>query len=100
MKIGIFGGCFNPPHKMHKSIALELIMNHYLDKVIYVPTGNKYNKTSLIDAKHRYNMLKLMTDDNTTLDVSDYELKNTLTYTYQTLDYFKDKYKKDEIYFI
>lgn len=100
MKIGIFGGCFNPPHKMHKSIARELIMNKYIDKVIYVPTGNKYNKASLIDAKHRYNMLKLMIEDNNNLDVSDYEIKNTLTYTYQTLNYFKNKYKNDEIYFI
>ena len=44
MKIGIFGGSFNPPHNMHKNIALDLIKNKYLDKVIYVPTGNKYNK--------------------------------------------------------
>ena len=100
MKIGIFGGCFNPPHKMHKSIAEELVTKNYLDKVIYVPTGNMYNKVDLVDANHRYNMLKLMIKDNNNLEVSDYELKNTLTYTYQTLDYFKDNYKQDEIYFI
>ena len=40
MKIGIFGGSFNPPHVMHKNIALNLIKNKYLDKVIYVPTGD------------------------------------------------------------
>ncbi len=100
MKIGIFGGCFNPPHKMHKKMAEELIEKQYLDKVIYVPTGNKYNKPYLIDSKHRYNMLKLMTKDNKNLFVSDYELKTNLTYTYQTLDYFKNIYFKDEIYFI
>lgn len=100
MKIGIFGGCFNPPHKMHKSIGIDLIENKYLDKVIYVPTGNKYNKPNLIDSKHRYNMLKLMIKNNKNLDVSDYELKNALTYTYQTLDYYKSKYKDDDIYFI
>ena len=35
MKIGIFGGSFNPPHNMHKDIALELLEKGYLDKVIY-----------------------------------------------------------------
>lgn len=100
MRIGIFGGSFNPPHKMHKNIALNLIKNNYLDKVIYVPTGNKYNKNNLIDSIHRYNMIKLMISDVKNLDVSDYELKNTLTYTYQTLNYFKEKYIEDEIYFI
>lgn len=100
MKVGIFGGSFNPPHKMHKNIALNLIENNYLDKVIYVPTGDKYNKDSLIDSIHRYNMIKLMIEEYKNLGLSDYELKNTLTYTYQTLYYFKENFPFDEIYFI
>ena len=79
MKIGIFGGSFNPPHKMHKNIALNLIKNKYLDKVIYVPTGNKYNKKDLIDAMDRYNMLKIMIEGYKNLELSNYEIKNTLT---------------------
>ena len=100
MRLGIFGGSFNPPHKMHKNIALKLIDNKYLDKVIYVPTGDKYKKDSLVGAKDRYNMVKIMIKDNPKLLVSDYELKNVLTYTFETLDYFKNKYPKEDIYFI
>lgn len=100
MRIGIFGGCFNPPHNMHKNIALNLINNNYLDKVIYVPTGNRYNKKDLIDVRYRIEMLKLMCEDNTNLEISDFELKTNLIYTYQTLDYFKNLCKDDEIYFI
>lgn len=100
LRIGIFGGCFNPPHNMHKNIALNLIKNNYLDKVIYVPTGNKYNKKDLIDIKYRIDMLNLMCMDNSNLEVSDFELKSDLIYTYQTLDYFQKLYKRDEIYFI
>lgn len=100
MKIGIFGGSFNPPHYMHKNIALKLIENKLLDKVIYVPTGDKYNKNDLVLSTHRYNMLKLMCKNNHNIEVSDYELKNDLVYTYQTLDYFKKIYKNSEIYFI
>ncbi len=101
MKIGIFGGCFNPPHKMHKKIALELIKKHYVDKIIFVPTGSKYKyKNNLLSDKVRLEMLKLMCEDNNTLEVSNYELKDQIVYTYETLDYFKNKYKDDEIYFI
>lgn len=100
MKIGIFGGSFNPPHEMHKKIALELITNKIVDKVIYVPTGDRYEKKDLIKAKDRYEMLKLLTENYENLEVSDYELKNSLVYTYQTLTYFKTKYPQDELYFI
>ena len=101
MKIGIFGGSFNPPHKMHKKIALDLIKKHYLDKIIFVPTGSKYKyKNNLLSDKVRLEMLKLMCIDNKDLDVSDYELKDHIVYTYDTLDYFKNKYKDDEIFFI
>lgn len=100
MRIGIFGGCFNPPHNMHKKIALDLIDKGYLDKVIYVPTGNNYQKKDLAPFLDRYNMLQLMTEDLVNLEVSDFEFKNTLIYTYQTLDYFKNKYQNNEIYFI
>ena len=101
MKIGIFGGSFNPPHKMHKEIAIELIKKHYVDKVIFVPTGSKYKyKNNLLSDKVRLDMLKLMCKDVNNLEVSDYELKDDVVYTYLTLNYFKNKYKDDEIYFI
>ena len=101
MKIGIFGGSFNPPHKMHKKIAITLIKKHYVDKVIFVPTGSKYKyKNNLLSDKVRLEMLELMCKDNNNLEVSDYELKEKVVYTYETLDYFKNKYKNDEIYFI
>lgn len=101
MRIGIFGGSFNPPHKMHKDIAFYLIQNNYLDKVIFVPTGSKYKyKTNLLPNKYRYDMVKLMTDKNPNYEVSDYELKDNVIYTYDTLNYFKNKYKDDIIYFI
>lgn len=100
MRLGIFGGSFNPPHKMHKNIALKLIDNKCLDKIVYVPTGDKYKKDALVSAQDRYNMVELMIKDNPNLLVSDYELKNVLTYTFETLDYFKSKYSNDDIYFI
>lgn len=101
MNIGIFGGSFNPPHKMHENIAEYLIKKHILDKVIFVPTGSKYEykkmEASPID---RYNMLKLIADKYEYFSVSDFELKDKPVYTYETLDHFKDKYPNSTIYFI
>lgn len=99
MRIGIFGGAFNPPHIVHRQIAVDLIKNNYLDKVIFIPVGNLYNKPGLESDVNRYNMVKLMIDGYQNLEVSDSEF-GKLTYTYQTLDYYKEKYPNDEIYFI
>ena len=96
MKIGIFGGCFNPPHKMHEKIVKELL--NILDKIIVVPTGGNYNKKDLVKPIDRYNMLKLVFDDKR-IEVSDYELDKT-PYSYQTLDYFQSIYPNDTLYFI
>ena len=100
MKIGIFGGTFNPPHKMHLKIALLLIEKNYVDKVIFVPTGNKYDRKDLNNEIDRLNMVNLMIKDYKSLESSDYELGKERVYTYQTLNYFKELYKNDEIYFI
>lgn len=100
MKIGIFGGSFNPPHQMHLNIALELIFHNFVDKVIYVPTGDKYLKQNLVTAKNRYQMLNIMTEKYPCLEVSNYEMKNSLVYTYQTLDHFQELYPNDQLYFI
>lgn len=99
MKIGIFGGSFNPPHKIHQKIANYLVKNNYLDKVIFVPTGSNYEKPYLASEQDRYNMLKLMIGNVSYLDISTYEF-GKLTHTYQTLNHFKKHYKDDEIYFI
>lgn len=100
MKIGIFGGTFNPPHRMHLKIALSLIEKNYVDKIIFVPTGNKYDRKDLSNENDRLNMVNLMIKDYKSLESSDYELGKERVYTYQTLNYFKKLYKNDEIYFI
>lgn len=99
MRIGIFGGCFNPPHNMHKKIGLELIGKNYVDKIIYLPTGDHYPKKDLVSAQNRYQMLVNMLKDEKQIEISSYEIEHK-SYTYETLDYFQEKYRDDKIYFI
>lgn len=100
MKIGIFGGSFNPPHNMHRDIALDLIKNGYVDKIIYVPTGDSYEKEGLKGFQDRYQMVSLMISDYDSLSLSNVGNDEDYKYTYQTLDYFKAIYPDSEIYFI
>ena len=99
MKIGIFGGSFNPPHKMHKNIVRELIKKEYVDKVIIVPTADKYDKSYLLKGEDRYNMLKQIFKNDERVIVSPYEVEGRL-YTLNTLNYFHKLYPKAKLYFI
>lgn len=101
MKIGIFGGSFNPPHKMHLKIVEELLNEKILDKVIIVPTGLHYSyKNNLVSNEHRYNMLKLMTKHNDKIEISDFEFKDEEIHSFDTLEYYKNIYKNDTLYFV
>ena len=101
MRIGILGGSFNPPHKMHLNMGLELLNKNYVDKIIYVPTGSKYKyKNNLVADVHRFNMLELMIKGKDKFEVSDYELKDEVIYTCDTLKYFEEIFPNDEIYFV
>lgn len=101
MKIGIFGGSFNPPHKMHLHIGFQLVNKQYVDKVIYVPTGSKYKyKNNLLPDINRMEMLEILTKKYDYLDVNDYELKDEVVYTCETLAYFKENNPLDDIYFV
>ena len=101
MKMGIFGGSFNPPHKVHRQIVETLKKQGYVDKIIIVPTGIHYEyKSNLVDNRYRLDMLHLLFYDLDYVSISDYEMKEYPVYTYQTLDYFKTQYPQDDIYFI
>jgi len=101
MKIGVFPGSFNPPHNDHLKIAKELYTMKMVDKVIYVPTSNKYNKQDLIESYKRFDMLEILANKNPFIEVSDIEIKKeTQNYTYETLDEIKRVYPQADIYLI
>lgn len=100
--IAVFGGSFNPPINSHVLLAKQILDRcKKIEKLIFVPVSTKYQKQELIEDKHRYNMLKIICNKEDKLEVSDVELKTEKQlYTIQTLDYFKQKYKEYEIYFV
>ncbi len=102
MRIGIYGGAFNPVHKGHVKLAEEVKTKANLDKIIIMPSGISPHKNSdsLIDSSHRLEMCKLaFTAD--CYSVSDLEIKRQgKSYTVDTVADLKATYYDDELFLI
>ena len=103
MKICIFPGTFNPIHEAHLKVA-EFALTHYgFDKVIfipsYIPPHKELNKNL---AKHRFNMVKLATENNPRFEVSDIEFNSEgKSYSLITVKEIIKQYNiKDKLNFI
>lgn len=100
--IVVFGGSFNPPLNSHFLMAQE-VLNQYeeVEKIIFVPVNNKYQKAGLIENKHRYNMLKLVADKNKDFSVSDIDFYGERSlYTVEVLEKMQKKFPNKQICFL
>jgi nicotinate-nucleotide adenylyltransferase len=60
MRIGVYGGAFDPPHTAHHTLAASAIDQLELDQLFVVPTGDAWHKTrTLTQAEHRLAMARL-----------------------------------------
>jgi nicotinate-nucleotide adenylyltransferase len=88
MKIGIFGGTFNPPHMGHLIVA-EYAREHLgLSRVMFVPSAVSPHKQGreIIDGHHRLTMLQEAVRENSGFAVSDLEVqRGGVSYTVDTL---------------
>ena len=88
MKLGIFGGTFDPIHIGHLIVAEHVRTVMDLDRVLFVPAGRPWFKDgqTLTDACHRLEMTRLATADNLHFAISDIEVRRVgPTYTVDTL---------------
>ena len=100
--IVVFGGSFNPPLNSHFLMAQE-VLNQYeqVEKIVFVPVNNKYQKAGLIENKHRYNMLKLVADKNKDFSVSDIDFYGERSlYTVAVLEKMKKQFPNKQIWFL
>ena len=96
-----FGGAFNPPLISHFSLA-EQVVNEYeqVEKVIFVPVNGLYEKSDLLDNLDRYNMVKLVTDENEKFEVSRIEIDSVRSlYTIESLKIIQEQYPEHEVWF-
>ena len=89
MRIGVFGGTFDPIHLGHLIIAEESRQQHGLEEVIFIPTGEPWMKAAkpLSSSHHRLNMVRLAIASNPFFRVSSMEIDRPgPTYTVDTLE--------------
>src|ERR1039458_8974674 len=87
-RIGVMGGTFDPVHHGHLVAASEVAHNFALDEVIFVPTGQPYQKDfrAVSAAEDRYLMTVIATASNPRFSVSRVDIDRPgPTYTIDTL---------------
>lgn len=103
-RIGLMGGTFDPVHHGHLMAANEVGQVFGLDEIIFVPTGQPWQKSDLgvSDAEDRYLMTALATAANSMFSVSRVEIDRPgETYTVDTVRQLRAERDADaEFFFI
>ena len=102
-RIGIMGGTFDPIHHGHLVAASEVQAWFDLDEVIFVPTGQPWQKSArqVSTAEDRYLMTVIATASNPHFSVSRADIdRGGPTYTIDTLRDLSATYPGAELYFI
>ncbi|MFD0207023.1 MULTISPECIES: nicotinate-nucleotide adenylyltransferase [Saccharothrix] len=102
-RIGVMGGTFDPVHHGHLVAASEVQARFDLDEVVFVPTGQPWQKSerAVSAAEDRYLMTVIATASNPRFSVSRVDIDRPgPTYTIDTLTDLKVKYPDADLFFI
>lgn len=100
-RIGIMGGTFDPIHHGHLVAASEVATSLELDEVVFVPTGQPWQKGEVTDAERRYEMTVIATASNPRFRVSRIDIdRGGPTYTIDTLRELRSLHPEAELFFI
>jgi nicotinate-nucleotide adenylyltransferase len=102
-RLGVMGGTFDPIHNGHLVAASEVASSYGLDEVVFVPTGQPWQKTEreVSPPEHRYLMTVIATASNPQFTVSRVDIDRPgPTYTIDTLRDLCVERDDPEIFFI
>lgn len=105
MRLGYFGGTFDPPHLGHLAVAQAAADAFALDRVLLVPTGIQPLKRvmPLASYEHRLAMVELLCGQDARMAASDMERPRAPyapNYTIDTLERLKEKEPQCELFVI
>ena len=102
LRLGLFGGSFNPVHNGHLTIARQACDALRLDRVLFIPTSDPPHKPhqSLAPAKERYEMVRLAIASDPLFSISDVEFRRPgKSYTIDTIRLLLQEYGTDTALF-
>ncbi|MEU4350464.1 nicotinate-nucleotide adenylyltransferase [Streptomyces sp. NPDC023838] len=102
-RIGVMGGTFDPIHHGHLVAASEVASQFHLDEVVFVPTGQPWQKShkNVSAAEDRYLMTVIATASNPQFSVSRIDIdRGGATYTVDTLRDLRALNSDADLFFI
>ncbi|CAL9529286.1 putative nicotinate-nucleotide adenylyltransferase [Streptomyces sp. enrichment culture] len=102
-RLGVMGGTFDPVHHGHLVAASEVAARFDLDEVIFVPTGQPWQKEhrQVSAAEDRYLMTVIATASNPQFSVSRIDIdRGGKTYTIDTLRDLRAQHQDADLFFI
>lgn len=104
MRLGIYGGTFDPIHFGHLLLAETSREALSLDRVLFIPAKVPPHKLDkhLTCEKDRVAMLELALKGNRFFEIDTFELeqKDSVSFTVHTVEYLHEKYPNDELFLL
>lgn len=102
MRIGLFGGTFDPPHIGHLIVAQDARFGLSLDRLVFIPAAQPPHKRgSISPAPLRLAMLEAAVAGEPGFDIDDVELNRPgASYTVDTLRIYRTRYPADELFLL
>lgn len=101
IRLGVMGGTFDPIHYGHLVAASQAASAFKLDKVLFVPTGEPWQKQTITDAEHRLAMTKLAIAGNSLFEISTVDVRRAgPTFTIDTLRDIHESNPEADVFFI
>jgi nicotinate-nucleotide adenylyltransferase len=102
IRLGVFGGAFDPPHAAHVALVQAAVLQLGLDQVRVLPTGQAWHKPrSLSEASHRLAMARLAFEAVPEAVVDAREmLRQGPSYTVDTLRELKSEFPQAQLFLL
>ena len=102
MRIGMFGGAFDPPHTAHVALAETAVAQLMLDELRIFPTGHAWHRNSEVSAaQDRLAMARLAFGELPRTTVDDREIRRAgPTYTVDTLRELRREIPNAELFLV